>query len=94
MPVRICGELSAARCVQICRMISGGEIPIWFAWFRFGGDVADTDGEVLTQARGEAAGPGQPEGSDVGEHVADLASGPDPRVGADLPGLLQERQAV
>jgi hypothetical protein len=70
------------------------EIPIWFAWFGLGGDVAEVEGEVLAQARGEAAGPGQPEGSDAGKHVADLASGPDPRVGADLLGLLQERQAV
>jgi len=72
-------------------MISGGVILTWFAWFGLGGDVADTDGEVLAQARGKAAGPGQPEGSDVGQHVADLAGGPDPHLGADLPGLLQER---
>ena len=65
------------------------QIPARFGGLGFGGDVLDAEGEVLTQAGGDTAWPGQPHRPDAGEHGAHLAAGPDPRVTADLPSRFQ-----
>src|SRR6266702_8907106 len=83
------GKMAADLAHDLSRDIAPG-----FTGVCLGGDVAGGQGEVVGQARGWAAGAGQPQRADLGQYTSGVLAGLDAAVSRQLPVGGQEGQPV